>query len=224
MPIKVKPDSEQLSQLRHCTKIDAGKLTDLAINLANLNDPPLLPDQLLTEIKKSLSEEDAEALLPPLLSMGMIARSSDTKPVEVVKAFRNAFASSSEQSDWDRVAASIQILIESSAIRLVTKAMQLSYDYANLLRKAHIVTDLRPLFNESGNSVEAAVVTHTLRVAYHSDDGAHDISLAMDLKDIRNLKEQCERAISKAICIREEFANATRRPCVISGDVEKDNE
>jgi hypothetical protein len=224
MPIKVKPDSEQLLQLRHCAKIDADSLTNLAIKLSNLADPPLLPDQLLKEIKKTLSDDDAEALLPPLLSMGMIARSSDTKSVDVVKAFRGVFETPAEQSDWDRVAASIQTLIESSAIRLVTKAMQLSYDYANLLRKAHIVTDLRPLFDESGNSVEAAVVTHTLRVAYHSDDGAHDISLAMDLKDIRNLKEQCERAISKAMCIREEFANATKKPCLISGDVEKDNE
>jgi hypothetical protein len=224
MPIKVRTDSEQLGQLRHCAKIDASKLASLAINLSNLNDPPLLPNQLLKEIKKTLSDDDAESLLPPLLSMSMIARSSDSKPIEVVRAFRSVFEPGAEQTEWDRVAASFQTLIESPAIRLVTKAMQLSYDYANLLRKAHIVTDLRPLFDDSGNSVEAAVVTNTLRVSYHSDDGAHDISLVMDLKDIRNLQEQCSRAITKAQSIREEFSSSSNKPCLISGDVEFENE
>ena len=66
MPIKVKPDKDQIAQLQHCTKIDASKLADLAIYLSNLAKPPLIADQLLAEIKSKLSSEDAEALLPHL--------------------------------------------------------------------------------------------------------------------------------------------------------------
>ena len=224
MPIKVKPDKDQLAQLRHCTKIDASKLADLAIHLSDLAKPPLSADQLLAEIKSKLSREDAEALLPPVLSMSMIARASELKSTELVKAFRNAFDSSEEQDAWDKIAGSIQALIETPAIRLVTKAMQLSYDYANLLRKANIVTDLRPLFDDTGTVVEGGVVTNTLRIAYQSDDGGHDLSLALDLKDVHKLREQCERAIKKATSIRDEFSQSTNKPCLISGESESHNE
>ncbi len=224
MPIKVKPDKDQLAQLRHCTRIDASKLADLVIHLSDLAKPPLIADQLLAEIKSKLSSGDAEALLPQVLSMSMIARSSESKSTEVVKAFRNSFESPEEQDAWDKIAGSIQVLMDAPAIRLVTKAMQLSYDYANLLRKANIVTDLRPLFDDSGTVVEGGVVTHTLRIAYQSDDGGHDLSLALDLKDVQKLYNQCERAIKKATSIRDEFSQATNKPCMISGESESHNE
>ena len=223
MAVKVNPSPDQLIQLLRCAQIDGEKLADLVIHLGGLANPPLMPDRLLDEIKKKLSSEDAELLLPQVLSLSMFARVSESKSVEVTRAFRNAFETE-HQSVWDRIAGSMQALIDTTAIRLVTKAMELSYDYANLLRKVRIITDLRPLFDESGATVEGAVITHTLRLSYESDDGGHDLSLALDLKDVRKLREQCDRAITKAECIRDEFTQSSKKPCLISGESEERDE
>ena len=101
---------------------------------------------------------------------------------------------------------------------MVVKSMELSYDYANLIRDIRIVTDLRPLFDEQGGNVEAGVVSHTLRVNYSSEDGRHELSLALDLQDIEKLKKQCDRAILKAITVRDAFRSAIEKPCMISGE------
>lgn len=224
MAVKIKPNPDQLNQLLRCVKIDGEKLADLVVHLGNLSNPPLVPDRLLDELKKQLNEEEAELLLAQVLSLSMLIRVSESKSVDVMKALRDAIDSPEQQSEWDSIAVSMQGLIDSTPIRLVTKAMELSYDYANLLRKARIITDLRPLFDDEGENVEGAVVTHTLRVSYSSDDGNHEVSLALDLQDVKKLREQCDRAIKKAHSIRDEFVQSTKKPCLISGESEERNE
>ncbi|MCC7337871.1 MAG: hypothetical protein IT422_22515 [Pirellulaceae bacterium] len=224
MAMKVKSNPDQLKKLLRCAKIDGERLADLVIHLGALSDPPLVPDRLLLEIKTKLSSEDAELLLPQVLSLSMLARMSESKAIDVTKALRNEFDRADEQLEWDKIAGPIQGLIESKAIRLVTKVMELSYDYANLFRKARIVTDLRPLFDEPGVKVEGGVVTHTLRLSYQSDDGGHDLSVALDLQDVKKLREQCDRAITKATSIRDAFTESIKKPCLISGESEGQDE
>ncbi|KAA1260421.1 hypothetical protein LF1_29610 [Rubripirellula obstinata] len=224
MAVKIKPNPDQLNQLLRCAKIDGEKLADLVIHLGGLSEPPLVADRLLDELKKQLTEDEAELLLSQVLSLSMLVRVSESKSVDVMKALRVAIDSPDQQSEWDSIAVSMQGLIDSTPIRLLTKAMELSYDYANLLRKARIITDLRPLFDDEGEKVEGGVVTHTLRVAYSSDDGGHEVSLALDLQDVKKLREQCDRAIVKANSIRDEFIQSTKKPCLISGESEERNE
>ncbi|TWT71497.1 hypothetical protein [Crateriforma conspicua] len=223
--LKLKPNAEQLGQLLLCAEIDENKLAGLVSHLAELASPPLVPDGLLKEFGKQLgSLEQSETLLGQVLSLSMLVRDSDSKPVEVVRALRAAMESEEDKQTWDTIAASFQALMESAPVRLVTKAMELSYDYSNLLRGARILTDLRPLFDEDGAEVEGAVVTHTLRFEYSSDDGRHELSIAMDLSDIERLRDQCDRSIVKAKTIRDRFVKDTRRPCLISGETEKQND
>lgn len=224
MPVSIKPSPEQLQQLLRCAKIDGEKLADLVIHLGSLTDPPLVPDRLLNEFKTQLDDEDAELLLSQVLSLSMLVRASESKSVDVMKALRNAIDTPEQQAEWDAFAGSFQSLIDSTPIRLVTKAMELSYDFANLLRKVRILTDLRPLYDEEGENVEGAVVTHTLRVAYSNENGRHELSLALDLQDVKNLHKQCSRAITKATTIRDEFVQSTKKPCLISGESEEGDE
>ena len=223
MSVRIKPNPDQLKQLLRCAQIDGEKMADLVIHLGKLENPPLLPDQLLKVVKSQIDEENAEILLSQVLSLSMLVRTSESKSVDVIKALRIAFEVPEQQAQWDSIALSIQGLIDSTPVRLVTKAMELSYDYANLLKRARILTDLRPLFDEEGETVEGGVVTHTLRIAYASDNGRHELSLALDLQDVKKLREQCDRAIVKATSIRDEFVESTKKPCLISGEMEENN-
>ncbi|QDV24772.1 hypothetical protein [Aureliella helgolandensis] len=221
MKVRIKLSPNQIAQLLRCAGIGVEKLTKLAIELGDLVDPPLRPDLLLEEFTKLLGPEDAEFLLDQLLSLSVSIRASDSKSVDVTQAIQNAIENAADREKWDSIALCIQTLIDSAPIRLVTKAMELSYDHANLLRRGRILTDLRPIFDEEGSAVEAGVVTHTLRIAYVSDDGRHELSMALDLQDILKFKEQCERAIRKASTVRDMFTLSTKKPCLISGEAEE---
>ncbi|MEZ6087818.1 MAG: hypothetical protein R3C05_07315 [Pirellulaceae bacterium] len=123
MTVKIKPNPEQLSQLLRCAELDSGKLADLVIHLGQLSETPLVPEHLLSELKTLLSEEDAELLLSQILSLSMLVRVSESKSVDVMKALRVAMSSEDQQAEWDSIAGSMQGLVDSTPVRLVTKAM-----------------------------------------------------------------------------------------------------
>jgi hypothetical protein len=220
MSLRLRPSPEHIQQLLTCAEIGPNLLTDVAVRLDELEVPPLRPDLLRLEIEKTLPKEDAELLLQQLLSLSVLLRRSNATSLELAKALRKAIGNGEDVEKWDSIAAQFQSLLDSAPVRLVTKAMELSYDYANLLRDARILTDLRPLLNETGSVVEGAVVTHTMRLSYSNADGEHDVSLALDLKDIRKLRNQCERALLKADTVRKDFEFSTSRPCIVSGEDE----
>ncbi|NOY40359.1 MAG: hypothetical protein GXP26_00795 [Planctomycetes bacterium] len=217
--LKLKPKPEQINQLLHCAEISPDHLAQLVSHLDQLSDPPLLADELLREFQNYISSEESEVLLEQVLSLSMLVRQSDSKPLEITRALRSSIGAE-DRAKWDSVATHFQALLESTAVRLVTKAMELSLDYANLLRNARILTDLRPLFDELGDQVVGGVVTHTLRIDYYGDGGSHELSLAMDISDIEGLRNQCERSITKARTIRDQFVQNMKKPCLISGETE----
>lgn len=121
---------------------------------------------------------------------------------------------------WKAIEPSLGLLVTSNAVRTVSKATLLEYDFANLFKSGRIVTDIRPVFNDLDGddmAIDGAVVSHTFRLSYDNSDGDHDLSLAMDKKDILALMQQCERALqkaqrAKALVSRNDF------PAVICGE------
>jgi hypothetical protein len=103
-------------------------------------------------------------------------------------------------------------------VSLAAKAIELSYDYANLLRRTRILTDIRPLYNDSADCIEAAVVSYTLRLRYDTADGEHELSIALDEADLRTLMAQCERAMTKAKTARDVLAGRCNISIAISGE------
>jgi hypothetical protein len=95
--------------------------------------------------------------------------------------------------------------------------MELSYDYANILDNAKILTDIRPIYDESASGIEGAVVTQTLRIRFVSLNGNHDCSIAMDESDVFALAQQCERALQKARLARGLPGSSSPVPVIISG-------
>jgi len=104
-------------------------------------------------------------------------------------------------------------LLKCRPVRLAATAIELSYDYANLVRNVRILSDIRPLYDEEAEKIEGAVISHTMRLHYDSADGEHELSLAMDEKDISNLMEQCKRALKKSQTAKA----SVHFPSIISG-------
>ena len=100
---------------------------------------------------------------------------------------------------------------------LTAKAVDLVIDYERLYLKSRILTDIRPVFDTPRDAIVGSVITHTLRLDYMTYDGDEaTTSIALDIKDIRQLAEACQKALGKAK-VAEDLMQTTV-PTLVSGD------
>ncbi len=59
-----------------------------------------------------------------------------------------------------------------------------------------------PVFNEKGDSVDAAVIVHNLRIHFGEDSDHKDFYVALDTSDIQSLRDVLDRADAKAKCLQ----------------------
>lgn len=218
MPLNIQPSATQLKQLLECAEINGDTYVELLRRISALDPPSLRASEILETFKSVIPERQAQILLDQLFSLSALARRTNSPFQDIIVAIREAIQSDNETERWDAIANHIQAILESSSLQLASKATELTYDYTNLLNHARIITDLRPLFSDSGEHVEAAIVSHTLRLFYMSNEGHHELSIALDIDDIRSLMEQCDRGIRKAFTTRDEFTNSSHKPCIVSGE------
>jgi hypothetical protein len=72
------------------------------------------------------------------------------------------------------------------------------YEYENVYYKSRTITDIRPVFSTEIDSVEAALIIHTLRIHYHIGAAHKDFYVALDTNDLQQLIDVLERAKVKA--------------------------
>lgn len=87
-------------------------------------------------------------------------------------------------------------------LNVTVKAMGVMADQDHVFLEARILTDIRPVFNSKGDSVEAAVIVHNLRIHYGQDSDHRDFYVALDTSDIQLLREALDRADMKAKCLQ----------------------
>ena len=120
---------------------------------------------------------------------------------------------------WDNgFAPAFKSLLESKLFRVTTKSANLAYDYANLLRTARIITDVRPIFDEPAEGIDGAVISHVLRLKYTGMDEETSLSIVMDATDVRRLLAECERALTKGEVAQKWLTEGTPIQIHISGD------
>ncbi|HLN31536.1 MAG TPA: hypothetical protein VK395_27595 [Gemmataceae bacterium] len=88
-------------------------------------------------------------------------------------------------------------------LALITRAEQLAYVQEKLYSHARIVTQIRPLFDELGNEILRAIVSHELVIDYFEGQNPRRIQIALDAADISELKGACERADRKAASVKD---------------------
>ena len=95
---------------------------------------------------------------------------------------------------WSRIRPLLAQILSIDSVRMTIKALDVSYEYANLLQYSRIMTDVRPIFNEGGDQIEGAVVSFTLRMSFLNAGQPKSLSIAVDAADLKILVEQCQRA------------------------------
>jgi len=91
-------------------------------------------------------------------------------------------------------------LLQSKPIRLAAKSLDLVTDYDHVYYGARILTDIRPVFDDSESEIfpTAAVVIANLKIEHYGPSGQlTSFHVALDHWDLEELQEVVERGLEK---------------------------
>lgn len=230
MPTQIRLPPYQLADLQVIRDAGPELLLQMIAALEKFEPRPVPPTTLHQELRKELRDqkEIADCLFRQLLSLYGLVRQRGLRPEQILEGIRFGIETAEEpwsnegMEKWWQVEPLLEKLLFLPIVRLVATTLDLSYEYANLLQRTRIITDIRPIFNLDATEIEGAVVTHTLRIRYDSVDGDHGLSIAMDENDVKTLLDQCNRALVKAQTAKRRMEQKGNIPTIISG--EKGNE
>ena len=205
--ISVKLSQSQLDDIDVVRRLGAGRLNALADALERMN-PTIRRSELRRVITDIAGAESATAIRRVLVGLAFAIRTRRIPPTDLFKAIGEALRSQGWSPDdmllWHECSPVVERLVTSPAVVLTTKARDLAEDFERALTSARILTDIRPVYNDTDDVIGAEVI-QTLRIEYDSvsRQNADNISFALDLEDIKQLQIACERALKKAESARE---------------------
>jgi len=228
MAIRLRLEKEQIESVGRILSLRPEQLQSIGEHWQTLPSTPLRPADLIVVTKQwqdpgtgeNVDPSTCEDLVGQLLSLYTIKRRSNSEFDHIRTALQRAFMTGlteKQNEDWKVIEDSFFDLLRAKVVRLTAMALELSYDYANLLRRTNIIADIRPLFNDDASDVEAAVVSYTLRLEYSTSTNAQDISIAIDQDDLVKLRDQCDRALAKAATIESKVKQGLSVPTTIPG-------
>jgi len=100
-------------------------------------------------------------------------------------------------------------LLKIETLLVIAKASRLQRDGERLYCESKILSDIRPVFGEDPAArPPGAVITHTLKIAYHEKGKHQDFHLVLDSIDLGALKDVIDRALVKDETLRSLLKDA----------------
>lgn len=225
MAIKITPREDQLEQLAVLRDLQAQEIQNLVHALSAAEKSLLKPSELNDKVMLVLNRPESEvrAVTNQIIFLYTLCRQRNLTVDELLNGLQAGIRASDhgwseeELNRWQDVVPFIKELLSIDAIKTVVKALELSYDYANLFQSAKILTDIRPIFDEELN-ISAGVISFTLRIFYDDLEGSKNISIALDEKDVDLLSKACNRAIKKAESSRNFMIKSGIKKTFICGE------
>jgi len=205
-------------------RIDDNSFDSLREAIAQ-SEPSLSRSKFLSKLKAKLSNrtfEEISQITNALFSLYGLKESREITPAELAdlisisakadQKFALEFAGTKGEVLKDRLASLLSL---DESFGLMVKALNISSEYENSYCRSRILTDIRPVFSGSPDSISGAVVVHNLQLGFHDGaSGDHkEIYLALNDADLFKLKETIERAEKKSLSIKL-FLNNSRVTCV----------
>ena len=195
--------SNQEKALEQFVRVDVHKFASLVDNLENSKTNSIRASSLFERVVEITGDKAfTNALCSQVLSLASFRRVAKRNVEEVVDALISGINNSSMErpvKEWFGSARDQLVkLLNSNAVRLPAKALHLSTDYTNIYSSAHLVTDIRPVFDGDRDAVLGAIVSQTMKIDFVSPKGEEQISLALDKDDMEKLISELNRALGKA--------------------------
>lgn len=179
-----------------------------------------------SEFRKTILEafgasQAAEAAIRALPGLAIAIRGVNISTNRLFEMIGSSIQGLSEQDLrlWHECRPIIQRMVSSPFIVIYSKSRDLAFDFERLYARSRILTDIRPVFDDHRNEISGFNIVQTLRMDYFSSDGDQiNISIALDMKDIDQLKVACEDALKKANVVRNLIEKNTQYEAALPGE------
>jgi len=153
-----------------------------------------------------IQSSDAGSIVTTLWNLYDVRRELDLSADDMISALTAYLDKNSPEEwrkkymeGWQKVSPSIQKVLDGdSSLALDHKSVRLTYAHQNVLIDADMITDVRPVFNQSGEAIRGMVVSHQMVIEYHDGFDAKRLHVVIDGKDVSKLSALCKRAETKA--------------------------
>jgi hypothetical protein len=180
--------------------------------------------------RAGISGEAARDILTQLAGLHTTRELLEAEPEEVFDAITSSLEREAP-SDWrDKYLARwkaareqvVDALRPDHPLAVVNKTTQLNFAHQNILRSSRVITDVRPVFDATGESVVQSILTHSLVLDYSDSTTNHSIYLTLDAADLGKLRRACERAERKALAAKKAFEGGGLA-LIVAGEDPDDN-
>lgn len=218
LPDEAIADLERVSQVL-ARSADQGASLEAAIEgVVTLGD---VASKVRSELQAS--EDDAARFVRTFISLHSLRRSLRLTPSEILGEVNRAITMDETPpwfKSWEGSLRTVERLLSPQhPLASLEKAMNLAYEYQNVATELQLLTDIRPIFNDSLTKVDRTVLSFVLRIGYHDGAHRHDLDLALDAMDVENLRLLCERAQAKMRVIKEQ--GGVLAPVSVAGEIER---
>lgn len=197
----------RVTEIREIIEIGAAQLDLVRVKVADASQKFLKLEQLSAFIGKELPEEIAFKVAMMCVQLRRTAYKLQITVHEVLDSITDGLDdhdfSSDELKLWNDVRQSLERIATDPKIELVVKTSDLYYKHRLHLHEAKVLTDTRPVLNDRRDSIEAMILKNTLYLEY--SDGSEDdkyIEIVMQIDEIKQLRDELDRAILKTETIR----------------------
>jgi hypothetical protein len=176
--------------------------------------------------RANISVGDARKLLTTIMSLNMLGGTIGASPDEIYNdVTKNLIDNDTKVVDIDKWKAAKKAIVEALSpahpLGLVQKTTRLRYEHQNILHRVKILTDVRPVFDETAREIQLMSIGYVLEVEYYDGTNRRQAFYALDVEDVATLKADCERAQTKTATLTEKL-KVLPWPVLISGEVDDD--
>jgi hypothetical protein len=173
---------------------------DFELILSALQDGDAVQSRsdVVTQLQEALPDapaQRAEELVSEVFSL-LLLNFSHNWEIEEIAEKAAASLSLALNPDQQLVLKTRLSAISSNPILiLLAKAYDVAAEHQNLLHESRIISDIRPVHKSGpGSPVVGAIITHILKLEYHSLRGREELYVALNDQDLEELGEAVARA------------------------------
>lgn len=199
--------------LRQLVALGDDQIAELSKALAGI--PPsftYLKTAQTLEGQLKLPYAQLSAITEALFATAVVMASSEQEPKGFVEELLESVRSQVKEVDPSNLAAArerLEHLFSIEWLSTIAKAKLIISEHQHSLCSARLFTDIRPIFDEAPeDGPKAAMLVHTLKLAYHQAGELEEFFVAMDVDDLDALITTLERAKKKAESLKK-FVSAT---------------
>lgn len=112
-------------------------------------------------------------------------------------------------SDWDKLKDNLlAVLNQENALTISAKAIEIYSDFQKLFCNSKIYSDIRPVFTSNFKEKPKMIVLHNLKITYYENNKHKEIFIMLDSDDLKQLKNQIQRAEKKEDSLEEILKNS----------------